>query len=102
MSVSQPAISRFNTNTTTKVTFASIHLPSGGYQLTYFDEFIDQLLTEERVCEVILPRLTRRDILEETEGLAKRTSLLVSLVLLTRWGSRGLMKSAFVRPVHAS
>jgi hypothetical protein len=50
----------------------------GGYHLTYFDEFIDQLLTEERVCEVILPRLTRRDILEETEGLAKRTSLLVS------------------------
>jgi hypothetical protein len=31
------------------------------------------------VCDVILPRLTRRDTLEETEGLAPRTSLLVSL-----------------------
>ncbi len=52
---------------------------TGGYSLTYFDEFIDQLLTEERVCDVILPRLTKRDVLEETEGLAPRKSLLVRL-----------------------
>lgn len=49
--------------------------------MTYFDEFIDQLLTEERVCDVILPRLTKREVLEDTEGLAPRQSLLVSDVL---------------------
>lgn len=38
------------------------------------DEFIDELLTEERVCDIILPRLTRRDVLEEVEGLPKRKS----------------------------
>lgn len=52
-----------------------------GYHLTYFDEFIDQLLTEERVCDIILPRLTKREALEETEGLKKRKSTLVRLYL---------------------
>jgi pre-mRNA-splicing factor 38A len=52
-------------------------LPSpAGYSILHFDEFIDQLLTEDRVCDVILPRLTKRDVLEETEGLAPRTSVL--------------------------
>ncbi|WWC62558.1 uncharacterized protein I303_105154 [Kwoniella dejecticola CBS 10117] len=49
---------------------------SGGYSLTYFDEFIDELLTQERVCDIILPRLTQRSVLEETEGLEPRKSLL--------------------------
>ncbi|WVW84665.1 hypothetical protein I302_106699 [Kwoniella bestiolae CBS 10118] len=49
---------------------------SGGYSLTYFDEFIDDLLTKERVCDIILPRLTQRSVLEETEGLEPRRSLL--------------------------
>ncbi|WWC70758.1 uncharacterized protein I206_104709 [Kwoniella pini CBS 10737] len=49
---------------------------SGGYTLTYFDEFIDELLTQERVCDIILPRLTGRSVLEETEGLEPRKSLL--------------------------
>ncbi|WWC96100.1 hypothetical protein V866_002967 [Kwoniella sp. B9012] len=49
---------------------------SGGYSLTYFDEFIDDLLTKERVCDIILPRLTQRSVLEETEGLEPRKSLL--------------------------
>ncbi|KAK4689522.1 pre-mRNA-splicing factor 38A, partial [Tremellales sp. Uapishka_1] len=48
----------------------------GGYSLTYFDVFIDDLLTKERVCDIILPRLTQRSVLEETEGLAPRKSLL--------------------------
>lgn len=48
-----------------------------GYQLTFMDEFVDQLLTEERVCDTILPRLTKREVLEETEGLAPRTSALL-------------------------
>jgi hypothetical protein len=45
--------------------------------MTHFDEFIDQLLTEDRVCDIILPRLTQRSVLEETEGLPPRKSLLV-------------------------
>ncbi|WWC88681.1 uncharacterized protein L201_003594 [Kwoniella dendrophila CBS 6074] len=49
---------------------------SSGYSLTYFDEFIDDLLTKERVCDIILPRLTQRSVLEETEGLEPRKSLL--------------------------
>lgn len=52
--------------------------PLGGYSLTHFDEFIDELLTQDRVCDIILPRLTQRSVLEETEGLAPRKSLLVS------------------------
>lgn len=46
--------------------------------MTHFDEFIDDLLTQDRVCDIILPRLTQRSVLEETEGLPARKSLLVS------------------------
>ncbi|ORX40079.1 Pre-mRNA-splicing factor 38 [Kockovaella imperatae] len=56
----------------------------GGYSLTYFDEFIDDLLTKERVCDIILPRLTQRSVLEETEGLPPRKSLLVSYSLWSK------------------
>jgi hypothetical protein len=52
-------------------------LMAGGYELTYFDEFIDELLTKDRVCDIILPRLTQRAVLEDTEGLHPRKSLLV-------------------------
>ncbi|KAG9023754.1 hypothetical protein FS837_005642, partial [Tulasnella sp. UAMH 9824] len=39
------------------------------------DEFVDQLLTVERACDIILPRLTKREVLEATErGLAPRSS----------------------------
>ncbi|CAE6425370.1 unnamed protein product [Rhizoctonia solani] len=48
-----------------------------GYSLTFIDEFVDQLLTEERVCDIILPRMSKREVLEETEGLAPRTSVLL-------------------------
>ncbi|KAF8636739.1 hypothetical protein AX17_003542 [Amanita inopinata Kibby_2008] len=37
-----------------------------GYSLTYMDEFVYALLSEERVCDIILPRITRRQVLEET------------------------------------
>ncbi|KAJ3562294.1 hypothetical protein NP233_g9668 [Leucocoprinus birnbaumii] len=37
-----------------------------GYALTFFDEFVYELLTEERVCDIILPRIPKRQILEET------------------------------------
>ncbi|TFY83604.1 hypothetical protein EWM64_g394 [Hericium alpestre] len=36
-----------------------------GYSLTYIDEFVDQLLNDERVCDIILPRIAKRAILEE-------------------------------------
>ncbi|WWD18478.1 hypothetical protein CI109_102930 [Kwoniella shandongensis] len=49
---------------------------AGGYSLQHFDEFIDDLLTKDRVCDIILPRLTQRGVLEETEGLPPRKSLL--------------------------
>lgn len=55
---------------------------TGGYSLTHFDEFIDELLTQERVCDIILPRLTQRSVLEETEGLPPRKSLLVRISFL--------------------
>lgn len=51
-------------------------LTPGGFIPTTFDDFVDELLTKDRVCDIILPRLTRRDVLEETEGLAPRKSLL--------------------------
>lgn len=40
------------------------------------DEFVDQLLAGEMVCEIQLPRLTQRKVLEDTEGLAPRRSKL--------------------------
>jgi hypothetical protein len=30
----------------------------GGFELIHVDEFIDELLTEERACDIILPRVT--------------------------------------------
>lgn len=48
----------------------------GGYTLTHMDEFIDQLLREERVCDVILPRLVQRHILEDNDELEPRVSAL--------------------------
>lgn len=44
--------------------------------MTYMDEFVDSLLREERVCDVILPRLTSRYILEENDELEPRVSVL--------------------------
>ncbi|CAH8652788.1 unnamed protein product [Heterobilharzia americana] len=48
----------------------------GNFSLIYMDDFIDQLLTEERVCDVILPRLQKREVLEELNSLEPRQSLL--------------------------
>ena len=54
---------------------------SGSYSMTFMDEYVYDLLTKERVCELILPRLTRRDVLEDTEGLTPRTSKLEEALL---------------------
>ena len=47
-----------------------------GYTIIRMDEFIDSLLREDRVCDTILPRLTKRDLLEELGDLEPRVSLL--------------------------
>ncbi|PIL23721.1 hypothetical protein GSI_13471 [Ganoderma sinense ZZ0214-1] len=51
------------------------HLGMGGYTLTFMDEFVDQLLNDERVCDLILPRLTKRDVLEELGDIGPRKSV---------------------------
>ncbi|KAJ3343171.1 Pre-mRNA-splicing factor 38A [Gonapodya sp. JEL0774] len=40
----------------------------GGFIITHMDDFIDSLIREERVCDVQLPRLAKREMLEE-QGL---------------------------------
>jgi pre-mRNA-splicing factor 38A len=40
------------------------------------DEFIDELLREERVLDVQLPRLQKRNVLEENNQLEPRQSVL--------------------------
>ncbi|GAC77656.1 predicted PRP38-like splicing factor [Moesziomyces antarcticus T-34] len=48
----------------------------GAYSVVHVDEVVDMLLREERVCDIILPRLTRRDVCETRDGLAPRISRL--------------------------
>ncbi|KAI8973830.1 PRP38 family-domain-containing protein [Mycotypha africana] len=47
-----------------------------GYFLTYMDAFIDDLLHKERVCDVMLPYLTNRYVLEQNDELEPRESAL--------------------------
>ncbi|XP_049815128.1 pre-mRNA-splicing factor 38 [Schistocerca nitens] len=48
----------------------------GHFELVYMDEFIDELLREERVCDVILPRIQKRHVLEENNELEAKVSAL--------------------------
>ncbi|BES96782.1 PRP38 family [Nesidiocoris tenuis] len=48
----------------------------GTFMLTFMDEFIDQLLHEERMYDVILPRIQKRHVLEEANELDSRVSAL--------------------------
>ncbi|KAL3318898.1 Pre-mRNA-splicing factor 38A [Cichlidogyrus casuarinus] len=48
----------------------------GKISLIHMDELIDKLLNENRVCDVILPRLQKRCILEDMDLLPFRQSLL--------------------------
>ncbi|XP_014675256.1 PREDICTED: pre-mRNA-splicing factor 38A-like [Priapulus caudatus] len=48
----------------------------GEFELLHVDEFIDELLREDRSCDVILPHIQKRQILEETEQLEMRVSAL--------------------------
>lgn len=43
----------------------------GKFELIHMDEFIDDLLREERCCDVILPRIQKRHVLEENNELGK-------------------------------
>ncbi|XP_048220090.1 pre-mRNA-splicing factor 38A-like [Perognathus longimembris pacificus] len=49
---------------------------NGECELMHVDEFIDELLHSERVCDLLLPRLQKRRVLEETEQLPPRVSAL--------------------------
>lgn len=46
-----------------------------GYKLTFVDEFIDDLLTKERVCDIALPRIPTRAQLEDMDELEPREPL---------------------------
>merc|ERR1712079_818020 len=48
----------------------------GKFALSHMDEFIDELLTQDRHCDVILPRIQKRHVLEESNDLEPRVSLL--------------------------
>jgi len=48
----------------------------GTFILTHVDEFVEELLSEERSCDVILPRIQKRSVLEENNQLETRVSAL--------------------------
>ncbi|XP_065320538.1 pre-mRNA-splicing factor 38A-like isoform X2 [Gordionus sp. m RMFG-2023] len=48
----------------------------GKFELLYMDALIDKLLHDDRYCDVILPRIQKRDVLEESENLEPRISAL--------------------------
>lgn len=54
-----------------------IQMHSAGYYLTYVDEFVDELLNNERVCDIIMPRIPKREVLEENGELTPRKSHLL-------------------------
>ncbi|PJF17527.1 Pre-mRNA-splicing factor 38 domain-containing protein [Paramicrosporidium saccamoebae] len=46
---------------------------SGTYTLAHVDEVVDEMLTQDRVFGIILPRLPKRTALEDTEELPMRS-----------------------------
>jgi PRP38 family. len=54
-----------------------IMFTSAGYSLTFMDEFVNSLLTEERICDLIMPRLIKRQVLEENGDIGPRKSRLL-------------------------
>ncbi|XP_077354545.1 pre-mRNA-splicing factor 38A isoform X1 [Festucalex cinctus] len=49
---------------------------NGEFELMHVDEFVHELLHSERMCDIILPRLQKRQVLEEAEMLEPRVSAL--------------------------
>ena len=52
--------------------------PLAGYSLLFMDEFVYELLSEERVCDIIMPRLIKRQVLEENGDIGPRKSRLLA------------------------
>lgn len=48
--------------------------PDGKFELVHMDEMIDELLRAERVCQIALPRLQKRHVMEELNQLEIRVS----------------------------
>ncbi|PAV58871.1 hypothetical protein WR25_08869 isoform B [Diploscapter pachys] len=48
----------------------------GRFELVHMDEFIDHLLRDERYCDIQLPRLQKREALEEVDELQPYKSIL--------------------------
>lgn len=48
----------------------------GVFEVIHMDEFIDMLLREERSCDIILPRIQKRHVLEESNELEAKVSAL--------------------------
>lgn len=46
------------------------------FELLHMDEFIDELVREERLCDIILPRIQKRHVLEENNELESKVSAL--------------------------
>uniref|UniRef100_A0A6B2EE69 Pre-mRNA-splicing factor 38 n=1 Tax=Phlebotomus kandelakii TaxID=1109342 RepID=A0A6B2EE69_9DIPT len=46
------------------------------FEIVHVDEFIDELLRSDRVCDIILPRIQKRHILEENNELEPKISAL--------------------------
>lgn len=49
---------------------------SGQFEIMHMDEYIDELLRNDRVCDIILPRIQKRMILEENNELEPKVSAL--------------------------
>lgn len=49
---------------------------SSQFEIVHMDEFIDELLRSDRVCDIILPRIQKRHILEENNELEPKVSSL--------------------------
>ena len=49
-------------------------MADGSYVLTYMDEFVDELLHSDHSCDTILPRLTKRYLLEDQGLIEPRIS----------------------------
>ncbi|XP_076439991.1 pre-mRNA-splicing factor 38A-like [Babylonia areolata] len=47
---------------------------NGKFELVHMDEYIDELLREERLADIILPRIQKRNVLEESNQLEPRVS----------------------------
>jgi pre-mRNA-splicing factor 38A len=53
----------------------------GQFELVHMDEFIDDLLREERTCDIILPRIQKRYVLEENNELGNKILFLILMYI---------------------